>query len=139
MNRPGTAARIFSTNDVNDERARAVNDPVEVVGTAAARRINPITAPPPRQLPRRPIHPVPTPTNGARPVSRDVIREVENGQVVWRVRCGDLINRDRCVTVFVDNGQVVVTGPPGETARLTPVQISQLKAVLNEAAKLAER
>lgn len=117
---------------------------MEVVGGTAARRIGPLAASPvraaaPRQLPRRPIHPVPAPTNGARPVSADVLREVENGQVVWRIRCGDMINRDRCVTVYADQGQVVVTGPPGETARMTPSQIGQLKAVLTEAAKLAER
>lgn len=63
----------------------------------------------------------------------------EGGQPTWRVQCGDLINRDRCVTVFVENDQVVVVGPPGESARLTAGQASQLKAALNEAAKLAER
>lgn len=114
---------------------------MEVVGGTAARRIGPLGAGvPSRPIPaRRPIHPVPAPTNGQRPISRDVLREVENGQVVWRIRCGDMINRDRCVTVSVDKGQVVVTGPPGETARLSPGQIGQLKAVLTEAAKLAER
>ncbi|MPY81938.1 MAG: hypothetical protein GEV00_01220 [Actinophytocola sp.] len=67
------------------------------------------------------------------------MREVENGQTVWRISCGDMINRDRCVTVFADNGEVVVVGPPGETARLTNGQVGQLRAALNEAAKLAER
>lgn len=66
-------------------------------------------------------------------------RRHEGGQVVWRVRCGDLISRERCVTVFVDEGEVVLVGPPGETARLTAGQLGQLRAALNEAAKLAER
>lgn len=50
-----------------------------------------------------------------------------------------MIRRDRCVTVTVKNGEVVVTSPPGETARMSASQIGQFKAVLNEAAKLAER
>lgn len=67
------------------------------------------------------------------------IRRYEGGQVVWRVRCGDVISRDRCVTVFVEDGQVVLVGPPGETARLTAGQLGQLSAALHEAAELAER
>lgn len=119
---------------------------MELVGGTAARRISPVPgqAHPVKLAPaarkpgtpgvRRPVHPVPH-----HAISSDVVREMENGQVIWRIRCGDLINRDRCITVFVDNGQVVITGPPGETARMTAGQIGQLKAVLNEAAKLAER
>ncbi|MEU6641428.1 hypothetical protein ABZ863_02650 [Saccharomonospora sp. NPDC046836] len=67
------------------------------------------------------------------------VRRYEGGQVVWRVQCGDLISRERCVTVFVDDNEVVLVGPPGETARLTAGQLGQLRAALNEAAKLAER
>lgn len=66
-------------------------------------------------------------------------RRYESGQVVWRVQCGDLISRERCVTVFVDDDEVVLVGPPGETARLTAGQLGQLRAALNEAAKQAER
>jgi hypothetical protein len=66
-------------------------------------------------------------------------RRYEGGQLVWRVQCGDLIDRERCVTVFVEQDQVVLVGPPGETARLTSGQLGQLRAALNEAAKLAER
>ncbi|MGC7093147.1 hypothetical protein ACPZ19_00635 [Amycolatopsis lurida] len=67
------------------------------------------------------------------------LRRHEGGQTVWRVQCGDLINRERCVTVFVDDSQVVLVGPPGETARMTGSQLGQLRTALNEAAKLAER
>jgi hypothetical protein len=55
------------------------------------------------------------------------------------VQCGDLISRERAVTVFVEDNQVVVVSPPGETARLTSGQLGQLRAALNEAAKMAER
>ncbi|PXY34854.1 hypothetical protein DI005_17010 [Prauserella sp. PE36] len=67
------------------------------------------------------------------------VRRYEGGQLVWRVQCGDLISRERCLTVFVDDDEVVLVGPPGETARLTAGQLGQLRAALNEAAKLAER
>lgn len=77
----------------------------------------------------------------ARPASR---RESGTGRhegkrTVWRVQCGDLIDRERCLTVFVDDNEVVLVGPPGETARLTGGQLGQLRVALNEAAKLAER
>ncbi|MFF0144525.1 hypothetical protein ATK36_3299 [Amycolatopsis sulphurea] len=67
------------------------------------------------------------------------VRHYEGGQLVWRVQCGDLISRERAVMVFVEDGEVVVVSPPGETARLTSGQLGQLRAALNEAAKLAER
>ncbi|MFC4005168.1 hypothetical protein ACFS2C_26820 [Prauserella oleivorans] len=94
---------------------------------------------------RQRLSPVPSvagapslPASVADPRAADV-RRYEGGQVVWRVQCGDLISRERCVTVFVDNGEVVLVGPPGETARLTATQLGQLRAALGEAAKLAER
>ncbi|OZM72550.1 hypothetical protein CFN78_12935 [Amycolatopsis antarctica] len=67
------------------------------------------------------------------------VRRNEGKHTVWRIQCGDLISRERCVTVFVDNDEVVLVGPPGETARMTGGQLGQLRAALNEAAKLAER
>lgn len=86
------------------------------------------------ERPRQPLSSAPT----ADPRAASA-RRYESGQVVWRVQCGDLISRERCVTVFVDDGEVVLVGPPGETARLSAGQLGQLRAALNEAAKLAER
>lgn len=63
----------------------------------------------------------------------------EGGYPVWRVACGDMINRERSIAVYVDGGEVVVVGPPGESARLSGSQLNELKTALNEAAKLAER
>lgn len=57
---------------------------------------------------------------------------------VWRVRCGDVINRDRCLTVLVEEGDVVLVGPPGETARLSAGQLGELRAALNEAWELSK-
>ncbi|WP_132877133.1 hypothetical protein [Tamaricihabitans halophyticus] len=54
-------------------------------------------------------------------------------QQVWRVQCGDVINRDRCLTVLVEDGNVVLVGPPGETARLSAGQLGELRHALNEA------
>src|SRR5207245_2655464 len=54
------------------------------------------------------------------------VRRYEGGQLVWRVQCGDMINRERCVTVLVQDDQVVLVGPPGETARLTAGQLDQV-------------
>lgn len=109
---------------------------MELLDSIARRRIGAV-ANPARPAPRRPVHP--TAHREAPAAEREGTREVENGQPVWRIRCADMIHRDRCVTVFVDNGEVVVVGPPGETARLTDGQVGQLRAALNEAAKLAER
>lgn len=66
-------------------------------------------------------------------------RRYERGRLVWRVPCGDVIDRERCVTLFVENNQIVMVSPAGEAARMTPEQLIQLKTALNEAAKMAER
>lgn len=110
---------------------------MELVGSIATGRIGAV-ATPARPAPRRVLHSA-SARQDPRPISRDVVRQIENGHAVWRIHCSDMINRDRCVTVFVDDGEVVVVGPPGETARLSAGQVGQLRAALNEAAKLAER
>jgi hypothetical protein len=61
------------------------------------------------------------------------------GRRVWRIGCGDVINRERCLTVLVERDRVVLVGPPGETAVLTKGQLGQLRAALREAAEQAER
>ncbi|GAB3913714.1 hypothetical protein ACFQ1S_13715 [Kibdelosporangium lantanae] len=61
------------------------------------------------------------------------------GRRVWHVSCGDVINRDRCLTVLVDQNKVVLVGPPGETAVLSTGQLGQLRDALREAAEQAER
>jgi hypothetical protein len=95
----------------------------------------------------RAVRPVVSPISAVRPVTpaaavdprTAAVRHYEGGQLVWRVQCGDLIERERAVTVFVEDNQVVLVSPPGETARLTSGQLGQLRAALNEAAKMAER
>nr|WP_253777521.1 hypothetical protein [Goodfellowiella coeruleoviolacea] len=57
----------------------------------------------------------------------------------WRIRCSDVVDRDRCLTVLVDRDTVVLVGPPGETAVLSAGQLGQLRAALREAAEQAER
>ncbi|WP_179118385.1 hypothetical protein [Saccharothrix sp. ALI-22-I] len=37
------------------------------------------------------------------------------------------------MTVFVSQGHVVVTVPPGETAVLTPLEVGRLRAALRDA------
>lgn len=57
----------------------------------------------------------------------------------WRIRCQDVANRERFLTVFVEHGRVVLVGPPGESAVLSPGQLSKLRSALQEAADEAER
>ncbi|MCP2197631.1 hypothetical protein [Lentzea flava] len=57
----------------------------------------------------------------------------------WQISCGDVVDRDRQLTVKVVQGQVVLVGPPGETAVLSHDQLVQLRAALREAADQAER
>lgn len=71
---------------------------------------------------------VPSPSESARKATNQV----------WRVQCGDVINRDRCLTVLVEEGDVVLVGPPGETARLSAGQLGELRAALNEAWELSK-
>jgi hypothetical protein len=61
------------------------------------------------------------------------------GRQVWRINCGDVVNRERCLTVLVERNRVVLVGPPGETAVLNPGQLGQLRVALREAAEQAER
>ncbi|OLR95606.1 hypothetical protein BJP25_00175 [Actinokineospora bangkokensis] len=62
-----------------------------------------------------------------------------SGRRTWRIGCGDVADRDRCLTVLVDDDKVVLVGPPGEAAVLTTGQLGQLRAALREAAAQAER
>lgn len=55
----------------------------------------------------------------------------------WRVSCRDVINRERFLTVLIDRDRVVLVGPPGETAVLSPQQVGQLSVALREAADQA--
>lgn len=57
----------------------------------------------------------------------------------WRIRCQDVANRERFITLFVEHGRVVLVGPPGESAVLSPGQLNQLRIALQEAADEAER
>lgn len=73
------------------------------------------------------------------PAQRGELQGSVDGRRVWRVSCGDVINRERCLTVLVERNQVVLVGPPGETAVLSAGQLGQLRAALREAAEQAER
>jgi hypothetical protein len=80
---------------------------------------------------------VPEPEDSSEPVSGWV--GSTGNQRWWRIRCRDVVNRDRSLTVLVDRGTVVVVGPPGETAVLSAGQLGQLRVALREAADQAER
>lgn len=110
---------------------------VELVDSYAAGRLAAVPSPA-RPAVARGLHTAPV-RRDQRPDQPELLHEVDGGHTVWRIQCGDMIHRDRCVTVFVDAGEIVVVGPPGETARMTTGQVSQLRAALNEAAMLAER
>jgi hypothetical protein len=73
------------------------------------------------------------------PTQRGELQGSVDGRRVWRVSCGDVINRERCLTVLVERNQVVLVGPPGETAVLSAGQLGQLRTALREAAEQAER
>ncbi|CCH28585.1 hypothetical protein BN6_12590 [Saccharothrix espanaensis DSM 44229] len=51
----------------------------------------------------------------------------------WQVSCRDIASRRRDMTVFVSQGHVVVTVPPGEAAVLTPLEVGRLRAALRDA------
>jgi hypothetical protein len=111
--------------------------PVEFVDSITAGRAGTATSP---VRPSGPVTVARTAPSSAPVDSRTAnVRRYEGGKLIWRVQCGDLISRERAVTVFVEDNQVVLVSPPGETARLTTGQLGQLRAALNEAAKMAER
>lgn len=64
-------------------------------------------------------------------------RDHEGNRHWWRVSCRDVINRERFLTVLIDRDRVVLVGPPGETAVLSPVQVGQLSDALRQAADQA--
>ncbi len=51
----------------------------------------------------------------------------------WQVTCRDIASRRRDMTVFVSQGHIVITVPPGEAAVLTPLEVGRLRAALREA------
>lgn len=57
----------------------------------------------------------------------------------WRIRCHDVADRERFLTVLVDRDRVVLAGPPGEAAVLTATQLNQLRAALQDAANEADK
>lgn len=87
------------------------------------------------------LRPAPNPVDpaSARAQERHALPGATGGRRVWRIRCGDVVNRDRCLTVLVEKNKVVLVGPPGETAVLTSGQLGQLRIALKEAAEQAER
>ncbi|APU19360.1 hypothetical protein [Actinoalloteichus sp. GBA129-24] len=51
----------------------------------------------------------------------------------WSVNCRDVAGRKRDLTVFVNDGQIVIVAPPGETAVLAPLEVGRLRAALRDA------
>lgn len=92
------------------------------------------------ELVRTAVTAVPRPSDAVVTDERDIeLRGSALGRKVWRINCGDVVNRERCLTVLVERNRVVLVGPPGETAVLTAGQLGQLRAALREAAEQAER
>jgi hypothetical protein len=54
-------------------------------------------------------------------------------QEEWQVSCRDIASRRRDMTVFVSQGHIVITVPPGEAAVLTPLEVGRLRAALRDA------
>lgn len=81
------------------------------------------------------------PTGDERPLPAtraDIEDSVTTGRV-WHIGCRDVIDRERFLTVLVEHNQVVLVGPPGETAVLTAGQIDQLRSALRQAVEHTER
>lgn len=57
-------------------------------------------------------------------------RDHSGKELWWRVRCRDVIDRERFLTVLTDRDHVVLIGPPGETAVLSATQVDQLAEAL---------
>jgi len=50
------------------------------------------------------------------------------------ISCRDVAGRRRGIIAFVDSGRVVLVLPPGEMARLTPLEARRLRSALRDAA-----
>lgn len=57
----------------------------------------------------------------------------------WLVPCRDVAGRRRDVTVFTEQGFVVLAVPPGEVAVLAPLAVGRLRAALRDAVLHAAR
>lgn len=55
----------------------------------------------------------------------------------WHVSCRDVAGRRRDMSVLINQGNVVVIAPPGETAVLSPLEVGRLRAALRDAIMLA--
>jgi hypothetical protein len=62
---------------------------------------------------------------------------VEDAHQQWHVGCRDVAGRRRDMSVFVNQGNVVVVLPSGETAVLTPLEVGRIRAVLRDAVVVA--
>ncbi|MEU5850583.1 hypothetical protein ACWEV3_02810 [Saccharopolyspora sp. NPDC003752] len=51
----------------------------------------------------------------------------------WHVSCRDVAGRRRDMAVFVNQENVVLIAPPGETAVLSPLEVGRLRAALRDA------
>ncbi|MEV0086640.1 MULTISPECIES: hypothetical protein [Saccharopolyspora] len=51
----------------------------------------------------------------------------------WHVSCRDVAGRRRDMSVFVNQENVVLIAPPGETAVLSPLEVGRLRAALRDA------
>ncbi|MFR9730292.1 hypothetical protein ACL03H_13770 [Saccharopolyspora sp. MS10] len=51
----------------------------------------------------------------------------------WEISCRDVAGRRRQVGVYVNQGNVVLVAPPGETAVLAPLEAGRLRAALRDA------
>ncbi|MGW3467360.1 hypothetical protein ACWDKQ_02545 [Saccharopolyspora sp. NPDC000995] len=55
----------------------------------------------------------------------------------WHVSCRDVTGRRRDMSVLINQGNVVVIAPPGETAVLSPLEVGRLRAALRDAIVVA--
>jgi hypothetical protein len=52
---------------------------------------------------------------------------------VWSISCRDLTGRRHALTVFVDNGHIILVPPLGDAAILSPLDAGRLRAALRDA------
>ncbi|QIZ36236.1 hypothetical protein [Saccharopolyspora sp. ASAGF58] len=82
----------------------------------------------------------PSINNRAREAERaDCNREAGNVEPArqWHVSCRDVAGRRRDMSVLINQGNVVVIAPAGETAVLSPLEVGRLRAALRDAIVVA--